>query len=243
MRWRTSARWSAARACSTCRRRITTAWTSARGCWSRSGRQVPAAARIARDPPGSCRGLDPGYASGVARVARARNPGLDDFRRCDNLMKLVGILLAAGRGERFGGDKLLAPLPGESTVGATSLPSATCAQHSMNLVIAVVRPGDSRRLSSCRVARNRRARHRMRELDRGHGCKPRVRRSRKRRCRPAGSSHSPTCPGSTLRRLRRSPQRSERGASVAAPISQRDARAPGRRFAKFLWRACGAVRR
>ena len=34
MRWRTSARSSAARACSTCRRRITTAWTSARACWS-----------------------------------------------------------------------------------------------------------------------------------------------------------------------------------------------------------------
>ena len=27
-------------------------------------------------------------------------------------MRIVGILLAAGKGERFGGDKLLAPLPG-----------------------------------------------------------------------------------------------------------------------------------
>ena len=36
MRWRTSRTWSAPMRCTRCRRRTTTAWTSARGCWSMS---------------------------------------------------------------------------------------------------------------------------------------------------------------------------------------------------------------
>lgn len=52
---------------------------------------------------------------------------------------VVGILLAAGRGARFGGDKLLAPFAGEG-VGA-----AACRHLLMAIprVVAVVRPDDA----------------------------------------------------------------------------------------------------
>jgi molybdenum cofactor cytidylyltransferase len=56
------------------------------------------------------------------------------------MMTIVGILLAAGRGERFGGAKLLAPLP------ETGLPVGVAALRSLHAalpdVIAVVRPDD-----------------------------------------------------------------------------------------------------
>ena len=65
--------------------------------------------------------------------------------------RIVGILLAAGRGERFGGDKLLAKArPGVSAAGAQvageSIGVAACRNLVAALpeVVAVVRPHDSR---------------------------------------------------------------------------------------------------
>jgi len=62
-------------------------------------------------------------------------------------MQLTGILLAAGRGARFGGAKLLAPLPAAALgVGAgTAVGAASCLHLIAVLpsVIVVVRPGDS----------------------------------------------------------------------------------------------------
>jgi molybdenum cofactor cytidylyltransferase len=62
-------------------------------------------------------------------------------------MRLTGILLAAGSGARFGGAKLLAPLPAASHgVGAgTAIGVASC-RHLVSAlpnVVAIVRPGDS----------------------------------------------------------------------------------------------------
>lgn len=61
--------------------------------------------------------------------------------------RIVGVLLAAGRGERFGGGKLLAPLPAAShgvargtTIGVASALHLLAA---LDEVIAVVRPGDA----------------------------------------------------------------------------------------------------
>lgn len=61
---------------------------------------------------------------------------------------IVGILLAAGRGERFGGDKLLARLPvGEpSSPGAGPRVGEVAARNlcaAVERVIAVTRPGDT----------------------------------------------------------------------------------------------------
>jgi molybdenum cofactor cytidylyltransferase len=53
---------------------------------------------------------------------------------------IVGILLAAGRGERFGGDKLLALLPGGECIGAASVRNMLAA---VSEVVAVVRPDDA----------------------------------------------------------------------------------------------------
>ncbi|MEO8344405.1 MAG: nucleotidyltransferase family protein [Betaproteobacteria bacterium] len=62
-------------------------------------------------------------------------------------MRVVGILLAAGAGARFGGAKLLTPLPTAAHgVGAgTAIGVASCLHLLAALpeVIAVVRPGDS----------------------------------------------------------------------------------------------------
>jgi molybdenum cofactor cytidylyltransferase len=62
-------------------------------------------------------------------------------------MQLTGILLAAGRGARFGGAKLLAPMP--SATHGVSAGSAVGVASCMHLiaavpdVVAIVRPGDS----------------------------------------------------------------------------------------------------
>ena len=59
-----------------------------------------------------------------------------------------GVLLAAGAGTRFGGDKLLAALPGDAHGVAAGTPIAVAAcRHLLagtRAVIAVVRPGDER---------------------------------------------------------------------------------------------------
>ena len=61
-------------------------------------------------------------------------------------MRIVGVLLAAGAGARFGGAKLLAPLPAPSHgVGAGTPIGVAAATHLMaalNDVVAVVRPRD-----------------------------------------------------------------------------------------------------
>ena len=60
---------------------------------------------------------------------------------------MVGILLAGGRGVRFGGDKLLSPLPAAShgVSAGTPVGAASC-RHllaAISEVVVVVRPGDS----------------------------------------------------------------------------------------------------
>jgi molybdenum cofactor cytidylyltransferase len=63
------------------------------------------------------------------------------------MMRIVGILLAAGAGARFGGAKLLAPLPASAHGVAAGTPiGAAAARHlvaALNEVVAVVRPNDS----------------------------------------------------------------------------------------------------
>lgn len=54
-------------------------------------------------------------------------------------MKITGILLAAGSGSRFGGGKLLHPLPNGTPIGVASLRNLKSALPD---VIAVVRSGD-----------------------------------------------------------------------------------------------------
>lgn len=62
-------------------------------------------------------------------------------------MRIVGVLLAAGRGVRFGGAKLLAPLPRASHGVSAGTPiGAASALHlvsALSDVVAVVRPRDS----------------------------------------------------------------------------------------------------
>ena len=71
-------------------------------------------------------------------------------------MRLTGILLAAGQGARFGGAKLLSPLPETSHgVGAgTAIGVASCLHllSALPEVVAVVRPGDSILASQLRSA-------------------------------------------------------------------------------------------
>ena len=71
-------------------------------------------------------------------------------------MRLVGILLAAGSGARFGGAKLLAPLPaathGVGTGTAIGVASGLHMLSALPEVIAVVRPGDSMLAGQLRAA-------------------------------------------------------------------------------------------
>lgn len=55
------------------------------------------------------------------------------------MRRVTGILLAAGRGARFGGDKLLAALPDGTMLGAAA---ARAMMRVLPRVVAVVRPGD-----------------------------------------------------------------------------------------------------
>jgi molybdenum cofactor cytidylyltransferase len=71
-------------------------------------------------------------------------------------MRLIGILLAAGRGARFGGAKLLTPLPvaTHGVSAGTAIGVASCLHMLSTLpeVFAVVRPGDSMLASQLRAA-------------------------------------------------------------------------------------------
>ena len=71
-------------------------------------------------------------------------------------MRLTGILLAAGSGARFGGAKLLAPLPAASHgVGAGTAVGVAACLHLVSAlpdVVAVVRPGDSILATQLRAA-------------------------------------------------------------------------------------------
>ncbi len=62
------------------------------------------------------------------------------------MMRIVGILLAGGRGRRFGGDKLLAPLPAPAAGVPAGTPvgiaSATHFAQALAEAIVVLRPGD-----------------------------------------------------------------------------------------------------
>ena len=58
-------------------------------------------------------------------------------------MKLVGILLAAGSGVRFGGDKLLAPLRDGDAGAAVGVTACRNLIAAVPEVVAVVRPGDA----------------------------------------------------------------------------------------------------
>ena len=62
-------------------------------------------------------------------------------------MRLVGILLAGGRGVRFGGDKLLSPLPAAShgVSAGTPIGAAACRHMlaAISEVLVVMRPGAS----------------------------------------------------------------------------------------------------
>jgi molybdenum cofactor cytidylyltransferase len=54
-------------------------------------------------------------------------------------VRVVGVLLAAGRGERYGGDKLLAPLADGTPMGVAACRTLVAA---LPVTIAVVRPHD-----------------------------------------------------------------------------------------------------
>ena len=60
-----------------------------------------------------------------------------------SLRDVVGILLAAGSGTRFGGDKLLAGLRGAGHDGAVGVAACRNLVAAIPTVIAVVRPGDA----------------------------------------------------------------------------------------------------
>jgi len=58
-------------------------------------------------------------------------------------VSVVGILLAAGSGTRFGGDKLVAALPGTDPGDAVGVAACLNLVAAVPEVIAVVRPGDT----------------------------------------------------------------------------------------------------
>ena len=70
--------------------------------------------------------------------------------------RIVGVLLAGGRGERFGGGKLLAPVRSaqEDVAAGTPVGVAACRHLTASLpaTIAVVRPGDAALVAALTIA-------------------------------------------------------------------------------------------
>jgi len=62
----------------------------------------------------------------------------------DPILPIVGILLAAGRSERFGGDKLLAQLNADPLAEGIGVVACRNLLAAIPNVVAVVRPGDAR---------------------------------------------------------------------------------------------------
>lgn len=84
--------------------------------------------------------------NGAAPLAHART-GATAHARTGVAVRIVGILLAGGVGSRFGGAKLLAPLPVSShgAPAGTPIGAASCLHlmAALNEVVAVIRPSDS----------------------------------------------------------------------------------------------------
>lgn len=76
-----------------------------------------------------------------AGAGLAVGPGVSQgyARRLENAAVIVGVLLAAGAGTRFGGDKLLARLPDGTPIGARA---ARTLRGGVDMGLAVVRSGD-----------------------------------------------------------------------------------------------------
>ena len=152
------------------------------------------------------------------------------------------MLLAAGRGARFGGAKLLAPLPAASQMARAAIGVAAC-RASAPALDDVVSPSCGPATPSCAMrSRATGARRRGAARRRRDGREPRCGVAAAR-TPTAGSSRSGTCRGSRARRSRASSQamrerRRDRGAGVS-----RRARASGGLRGRVSRRAVALTRR
>ena len=151
--------------------------------------------------------------------------------------EIVGILLAAGAGSRFGGEKLLHPLPDGVAIGAHAARNLIAAGLT---VVAVVKPGDFPlydlfEQEGCRVTFCPDAARGM-GASLAHGVES---------ARNAGGwvialGDMPRIQPGTIRRV---VQALQEGAAIAAPAYQRRARPPGRFRRAISRRSDAALRR